>query len=59
MQSFDYLTRASEMLKGKLTREELVEILDELEYLYEAFDPKIQDLVAQLVDQCYQRLAQL
>jgi len=47
------------MLKGKLTREELVEILDELEYLYEAFDPKIQDLVAQLVDQCYQRLAQL
>ena len=59
MQPNAYLSMASEMLNARLSREEPVEVLDELEYLYEAVDPEFQELASHLMEQYSNRLNEL
>jgi hypothetical protein len=56
MEPYLFINRASELLQTTLSRETLEELLDELEYLFEALDPELQELATQLIDECTNRL---
>ena len=59
MQPYEYLKQVAARLDAITTREEIHQILDELEFLYEAIDPEFQDLATTLIEELSARLKRL
>ena len=56
---YKYLEQVSELFDTLNTREEINQVLDELEFLFDLIDPEFQDQVSDLINRLTQRLQQL
>jgi hypothetical protein len=59
MEPYAYLQKVAARLDTLHSKEEINAVLDELEFLYEALDPELQDLAANLIGTLTKRLNQL
>ncbi len=59
MEPYQYLQRAAAQMNTLDTREAVNRVLDELEFLYEALDPELQDRAAELISKLHERLKSL
>lgn len=59
MEPYRYLQQAAAQMNTLDTREAVNRVLDELEFLYEALDPEMQDIAAELISQLHERLKSL
>ena len=59
MEPYRYLEKVSAAFDTLNTREEINEVLDELEYLYELIDPEFQDLAGDLIAKLTDKLSKL
>ena len=56
---YKYLEQVSELLDSLNTREEINQVLDELEFLFDLIEPEFQDQVSDLISRLTQRLQEL
>jgi len=56
---YKYLEQVSELFDSLNTREEINQVLDELEFLFDLIDPEFQDQVSDLVSRLTKRLQEL
>lgn len=56
---YKYLEQVSELFDTLNTREEINQVLDELEYLYDLIEPEFQDQVSDLIARLSKRLQEL
>ena len=56
---YKYLEQVSELFDTLNTREEINQVLDELEYLYDLIEPEFQDHVSDLIARLSKRLQEL
>ena len=59
MEPYRYLQQAAAQMHTLDTRDAVNRVLDELEFLYEALDPELQDLATELIGQLHERLKTL
>ena len=59
MEPYQYLEKTAAVLETLNSREEINNLLDELEFLYEALEPEHQDLATQLIERLHSRLSSL
>lgn len=59
MQPYVYLQKVAQELDQLQSRKQIYEILDELEFLFEALDPEFQDLASDLITRLNRRLERL
>ena len=59
MEPYAYLQQVAARLDVLQTKEEINAVLDELEFLYEALDPELQDLATNLIATLTKRLNQI
>jgi predicted metallopeptidase len=53
---YKYLELVSELFDTLNSREEINQVIDELEYLYDLIDPEFQDQVSDLINRLTKRL---
>lgn len=58
MEPYAYLQQVAARLDGLHSRDDINAVLDELEFLYEALDPELQDLATNLIATLTKRLNQ-
>jgi len=58
MLPYRYIKNASKLLACDPDADLLLELLDELEYVFETIDPEFQDRVIQLIEQCNTKLSE-
>ena len=56
---YKYLEQVSELFDSLNTAEEINQVLDELEYLFDLIEPEFQDQVSDLITRLTQRLQEL
>jgi len=56
---YKYLELVSELFDTLNSCEEINQVIDELEYLYDLIDPEFQDQVSDLINRLTQRLQEL
>ncbi|MDX1824585.1 MAG: hypothetical protein R3354_07690 [Thiohalomonadales bacterium] len=56
---YKYLELVSELFETLNSPEEINQVIDELEYLYDLIDPEFQDQVSDLINRLTQRLQEL
>ncbi len=56
---YKYLEQVSELFETLNTAEEINQVLDELEYLYDLIEPEFQDQVSDLISRLTNRLQEL
>lgn len=56
---YKYLELVSELFDTLNSSEEINQVIDELEYLYDLIDPEFQDQVSDLINRLMQRLQKL
>lgn len=56
---YEYLEQVSELFGTLNTREEINQVLDELEFLFDLIDPEFQDQVSDLISRLTKRLQEL
>ena len=56
---YKYLEQVSELLDSLNTREEINQVLDELEFLFDLVDPEFQEQVSDLIGRLTKRLQEL
>ena len=56
MEPYQYLEKVAKSLYTMEDSEEINKVLDELEFLYEALDPELQDLATDLIERVKLRL---
>lgn len=56
---YKYLEQVSELFDSLNTREEINQVLDELEYLFDLIEPDFQDQVSDLIARLTTRLQEL
>lgn len=56
---YKYLQQVSELFDTLTTREEINQVLDELEFMFDLIDPEFQDQVSELINRLTQRLQEL
>lgn len=56
---YKYLEQVSELFDSLNTREEINQVLDELEFLFDLIDPEFQDQVSDLISRLTKRLQEL
>ena len=56
---YKYLEQVSELFDTLNTREEINQVLDELEFLFDLIDPEFQDQVSDLISRLTKRLQEL
>jgi len=56
---YKYLEQVSEMFDSLNTREEINQVIDELEFLFDLIDPEFQDQVSDLISRLTKRLQEL
>ena len=56
---YKYLEQVSELFDTLNTREEINQVLDELEFLFDLIDPEFQDQVSHLISRLTKRLQEL
>ena len=56
---YKYLEQVSELFDSLSTREEINQVLDELEYMYDLIEPEFQDQVSDLIARLSKRLQEL
>ena len=56
MEPYRYLEKVGRALSTLEDRDQILAIIDELEFLYEALDPEFQDLASGLIARLNQRL---
>ncbi len=56
---YKYLQQVSELFNSLNTPEEINQVLDELEYLFDLIDPEFQDQVSDLIARLNERLQEL
>ncbi len=56
---YKYLEQVSELFDSLNTREEINQVLDELEFLFDLIDPEFQDQVSDLISRLTRRLQEL
>ena len=56
---YKYLEQGSELFDTLNTREEINQVLDELEFLFDLIDPEFQDQVSDLISRLTKRLQEL
>lgn len=56
---YKYLEQVSELFDTLNTREEINQVIDELEFIFDLIDPEFQDQVSELINRLTQRLQQL
>ena len=56
---YKYLEKVSELFDSLNTREEINQVLDELEFLFDLIDPEFQDQVSDLISRLTKRLQEL
>ena len=59
MEPYKYLQQAAVQTPTLDTREAVNRVLDELEFLYEALVPEMQDIATELIAQLHERLKTL
>lgn len=59
MQPYPYLIKVMERLPAINDREEINKILDEVEFLYDALDPSLQELAEQVMEKLRQQLREV
>lgn len=59
MEPYRYLVKVAETMNSFDSREEITQVLDELEFLYEALEPEFQDMADDLMSQLTARLEAL
>lgn len=59
MEPYRYLQQAAAQMHTLDTHESVNRVLDELEFLYEALDPEMQDIATGLIEQLHERLKTL
>ena len=59
MEPYKYLQQAAVQMPTLDTREDVNRVLDELEFLYEALVPEMQDIATELIAQLHERLKNL
>jgi len=56
---YKYLEQVSELFDTLNTREEINQVIDELEFLFDLIDPEFQDQVSDLIGRLTKRLQEL
>ncbi|NNF95744.1 MAG: hypothetical protein HKM94_02305 [Halobacteria archaeon] len=56
---YKYLEQVSELFDTLNTREEINQVLDELEFLFDLIEPEFQDQVSDLISRLTRRLQEL
>ena len=56
---YKYLEQVSELFDSLNTREEINQVLDELEFLFDLIDPEFQEQVSDLISRLTKRLQEL
>ena len=56
---YKYLEQVSELFDTLNTREEINQVIDELEFLFDLIDPEFQDQVSDLINRLTKRLQEL
>jgi len=56
---YKYLEQVSELFDTLTTREEINQVIDELEFIFDLIDPEFQDQVSELINRLTQRLQEL
>lgn len=56
---YKYLEQVSELFDSLNTREEINQVLDELEFLFDLVDPEFQEQVSDLIGRLTKRLQEL
>ncbi len=56
---YRYLEQVSELFDTLQTREEINQVIDELEFLFDLIDPEFQDQVSDLISRLIKRLQEL
>lgn len=56
---YKYLEQVSELFDTLNTREEINQVIDELEFLFDLIDPEFQDQVSELIGRLTKRLQEL
>lgn len=56
---YRYLEQVSELFDTLNTREEINQVIDELEFLFDLIDPEFQDQVSDLISRLTKRLQEL
>jgi hypothetical protein len=56
---YKYLQQVSELFDTLNTREEINQVLDELEFLFDLIEPEFQDQVSDLISRLTKRLQEL
>ena len=56
---YKYLEKVSELFDSLNTREEINQVLDELEFLFDLIDPEFQEQVSDLISRLTKRLQEL
>lgn len=56
---YKYLEQVSELFDSLNTREEINQVIDELEFLFDLIDPEFQDQVSDLISRLTKRLQEL
>jgi hypothetical protein len=56
---YKYLEQVSELFDSLNTREEINQVIDELEFLFDLIDPEFQDQVSDLISRLTRRLQEL
>jgi hypothetical protein len=56
---YKYLEQVSELFDTLNTREEINQVIDELEFLFDLIDPEFQDQVSDLIARLTKRLQEL
>jgi hypothetical protein len=56
---YKYLEQVSELFETLNTREEINQVIDELEFLFDLIDPELQDQVSDLISCLTKRLQEI
>ena len=59
MEPYQYLEKTTAALETLNSRGDINNLLDELEFLYEALEPEYQNLATQLIERLHSRLSSL
>ena len=59
MEPYKYLQQAAAQMNTLDSRASVNRLLDEVEFLYEALEPELQDMASELISQLHERLKSL
>jgi hypothetical protein len=59
MEPYAYLEKVAGVLDSLQDQKDIQQVIDELEFIYEAVDPEFQEMVSGLIDRLTQRLQDL